>query len=124
MIKDGMDDFIVPVDDNDYAVVRKAHVFHFLIMAGIIGCMFKKVFEESGQLFFFAEIRVYVIAIKACNGQHHPLIIIAFICDVICSYIGLLALLLMMISITYRLFYYSVLNAQVHYNIYILIVNS
>ena len=58
MIKDGMDDFIVPVDDNDYAVVRKAHVFHFLIMAGIIGCMFKKVFEESGQLFFFAEIRV------------------------------------------------------------------
>ena len=34
---------------------------------------------------FFAEIRVYVIAIKACNGQHHPLIIIAFIRFIVCQ---------------------------------------
>ena len=32
---------------------------------------------------FFAEICVSVIAIKACNGQHHPLIIIAFICFIV-----------------------------------------
>lgn len=66
MIKDGMDDFIVPVDDNDYAVVRKAHVFHFLIMAGIIGCMFKKVFEESGQLFFLLK---FVLRVMTGSGQ-------------------------------------------------------
>ena len=34
---------------------------------------------------FFAEIRVYIIAIKACNGQHHPLIIIAFIRFIVCQ---------------------------------------
>ena len=32
---------------------------------------------------FFAEIRVSVITIKACNGQHHPLTIIALICFIV-----------------------------------------
>ena len=48
----------------------------------------------------FANARIEGIASPACSS---PLIIIALICDVICSYIGLLALLLMMISITHRL---------------------
>lgn len=32
---------------------------------------------------FFAEIRVSVITIKACNGQHHSLTIIALICFIV-----------------------------------------
>lgn len=32
---------------------------------------------------FFAEIRVSVITIKACNGQHHPLTIITLICFIV-----------------------------------------
>ena len=68
----------------------------------------------------FANARIEGIASPACSS---PLIIIALICDVICSYIGLLALLLMMISITHRLYFYNVLNVQVHYNTYLIIVN-
>ena len=39
----------------------------------------------------------------------------AFICEVICSYIGLLVLLLIMISTTPLLLSYNVLPVQVHY---------
>ena len=39
----------------------------------------------------------------------------AFICEVICSYIGLLVLLLIMISTTPLLLSYNVLSVQVHY---------
>ena len=58
MIKDSVSDQIVSIDESDDAVVGKSNVFHFLIMAGIIGYMFEKVFEEGIQLFCLAEIRI------------------------------------------------------------------
>ena len=54
----------------------------------------------QSKVLAFANALIEGIASPGCN---FPLIIMAFICELICSYIGLLALLLIIISIIHRL---------------------